>query len=295
LNNLLGNAYSCLEKRDSALFYYNRALEVVSVINDQYYEGWKIPSVYNLAEFYYSNKDYDVALGYLKKMELMNDDDELTFSEENDNMTDFPIKRAILFCKIYLAQNNTDSIMRYVRIIEPLTSSFRNLKDSIDAIDGVETLVKVYTNKNIKDSILKYQSLLISLKDAAFNQTEIKKLESIKYNEKQKDIEIEERKQQVEKERNKNIKLGLISIFIPTFAALVFYLSRKKKKNTKIITLMGLASLLMLFEFISLLIHPFIEKITHHDPVLMYLILLLIASILVPIHHKLEGWIKEKI
>jgi hypothetical protein len=58
---------------------------------------------------------------------------------------------------------------------------------------------------------------------------------------------------------------------------------------------MGLASLLMLFEFISLLIHPFIEKITHHDAVLMYLILLLIASLLVPLHHKLEGWVKDKI
>jgi len=51
----------------------------------------------------------------------------------------------------------------------------------------------------------------------------------------------------------------------------------------------------MVFEFISLLIHPIVEKKTHHDPIIMYIVLLLVASILVPLHHKLEGWVKDKI
>jgi hypothetical protein len=39
----------------------------------------------------------------------------------------------------------------------------------------------------------------------------------------------------------------------------------------------------------------YVEHLTNHDAILMYLVLLIIASILVPIHHKLKSWAKEKI
>jgi hypothetical protein len=44
-----------------------------------------------------------------------------------------------------------------------------------------------------------------------------------------------------------------------------------------------------------LLIHPFLEKITHHSPVLMLLCLVVLASLLIPLHHKLEHFIKHKL
>ena len=46
--------------------------------------------------------------------------------------------------------------------------------------------------------------------------------------------------------------------------------------------------LLMVFEFINLLIHPFLEKVTNHTPALMLLELVAIATLIVPLHHKLE-------
>ena len=49
-----------------------------------------------------------------------------------------------------------------------------------------------------------------------------------------------------------------------------------------------------MFEFINLLIHPFLERVTHHSPILMLLALVIIASLLIPMHHKIEKWIKEK-
>jgi hypothetical protein len=57
----------------------------------------------------------------------------------------------------------------------------------------------------------------------------------------------------------------------------------------------GLIVLLLLFEFVSLYIHPFIEKWTHHTPVFMMIILVSIAALLVPLHHKMEKWVKEKL
>jgi hypothetical protein len=53
--------------------------------------------------------------------------------------------------------------------------------------------------------------------------------------------------------------------------------------------------LLMVFEFINLLIHPFLEKITHHSPALMLLALVAIAALIVPLHHKLEHWSINKL
>ena len=46
--------------------------------------------------------------------------------------------------------------------------------------------------------------------------------------------------------------------------------------------------MLLVFEFLNLLLHPFLERITHHSPVLMLLVLVCIAALLVPLHHRLE-------
>jgi hypothetical protein len=56
----------------------------------------------------------------------------------------------------------------------------------------------------------------------------------------------------------------------------------KRKINPKTIEFLGFLTLLLLFEFISLFIDPFIGNITHHTPVLMLLISVIVASILVP-------------
>jgi hypothetical protein len=42
-------------------------------------------------------------------------------------------------------------------------------------------------------------------------------------------------------------------------------------------------------------VHPFLERITHHSPVLMLLALVCIAALLVPLHHKVEHWATAKL
>ena len=51
---------------------------------------------------------------------------------------------------------------------------------------------------------------------------------------------------------------------------------------------------MLVFEFLNLLLHPFLENITHHSPVMMLLALVCIAAILVPLHHKAEKWATAK-
>jgi hypothetical protein len=37
-----------------------------------------------------------------------------------------------------------------------------------------------------------------------------------------------------------------------------------------------------------------LEKKTNHSPVLMLAVLVIVASLLIPLHHRMEKWIKEK-
>ena len=47
---------------------------------------------------------------------------------------------------------------------------------------------------------------------------------------------------------------------------------------------------------LRLMIHddPWLTSITHESPALMLLALVLIASLLIPLHHRVKHWIKEK-
>jgi len=85
-----------------------------------------------------------------------------------------------------------------------------------------------------------------------------------------------------------------IGVFVITFFVFVLLISRRKK-SMRAINFLAVVALLMVFEFIAMLAHPYIEEWTHHNPMLMLLILVAIASILVPMHHKLEGWMKKRL
>jgi len=54
-------------------------------------------------------------------------------------------------------------------------------------------------------------------------------------------------------------------------------------------------SLLLVFEFITLFIHPFVQRISNHLPVLELGILVALAAVLVPLHHKMTHWLREKL
>lgn len=58
---------------------------------------------------------------------------------------------------------------------------------------------------------------------------------------------------------------------------------------------MGILSLLILFEYLTLLLHPVVAEFTHHTPILELLIFVCIAAILIPAHHRIEHWLIHKL
>jgi tetratricopeptide (TPR) repeat protein len=156
-------------------------------------------------------------------------------------------------------------------------------------------LSKLYTQENQIDSAFKYQQAMVTLKDSVFSSEKISRLQTLGFNEQLRQQERETERIEAENKRYENIQYALISIGLITFIILFLLLSRKMITSPKLIRFLGVVSLLLVFEFINLVLHPYLEEMTHHSPVLMLISLVCIAALLVPLHHRLEHWTTEKL
>lgn len=156
-------------------------------------------------------------------------------------------------------------------------------------------LAKLYAQEQKTDSAYKYQSVMIETQNAMFSNDKMTHLQSLEFNEQLRQQELQDEKIKKEEERKNNIQFILIAISIFTFIILFLLLSRSFITNTKLIEFIGILALLLVFEFLNLLLHPFLEAVTHHSPVLMLLALVLIASLLIPLHHRLEKWAIDRL
>ena len=145
------------------------------------------------------------------------------------------------------------------------------------------------------DSAYYYSLMESAMKDSVFGQNNINKIQSLAFSEQLRLIE-EEGKRAAEEERRKvNIQYALIGLGIITFIILFLLLSRRFITNARVLQFFIVVALLNVFEFLNLLLHPFLERITHHSPVLMLLALVCIAALLIPLHYKLEKWATHKL
>ena len=133
------------------------------------------------------------------------------------------------------------------------------------------------------------------MKDSVFSRNNINKIQSLAFSEKLRMIE-EEGKLAAEKEQRKqNLQYALIALGIIIFVILYLLLSTRIITNVKVIEFLSVVALLIVFEFLNLLLRPFLEKITRHSPLLMLIALVSIAALLVPLHHRLEKWATHKL
>ena len=156
-------------------------------------------------------------------------------------------------------------------------------------------LRKIAEHNNNTDSAYYYSLLESALKDSVFNQNSINKIQSLVFSEQLRVIEEEGRKAEEEAKRRSNIQYALMALGIITFLILFLVLSHNFIINERLIHFLIVIALLIVFEFLNLLLHPFLEGITHHNPILMLLALVCIAALLVPLHHRLEKWAAHKL
>lgn len=270
-----GAAFNSFKKPDSALVYLKNAeTDLLSEVD---------PTMISvllgqLAVSYELKEDHDLAGVYHKKT--------LAWCKKEKLVSSY-IRNANRYCS-YLV-NQGDYANAKILAMEILSLAGQTISN--DGISNVaESLKKIYNHAANRDSAFYYAEMQIAYKDSLSNQKRLAEFQNITFNQQLRDIDEQAKRNGETIQRKQNLQYALIAIGIILLIILYLLLSRSFITNTKLIEYSGVIALLIAFEFLNLLLHPYLEKVTNHSPVLMLLALVCLAALLVPLHHKLEKW-----
>jgi tetratricopeptide (TPR) repeat protein len=274
----IGDTYNRMKMSNLAILYFNRSLEEAYKMEDIDLIG---SSLTGLGHGYMELGKYDMSrqsyLIGIKNLLEANDDEILC-------------EATLGLAKLYEKLNKNDSAAWY-GLISLQTAGKGFLSKHLEA---AQFLTDHYRQQKNIDSAFKYVNVVNVLNDSLNSRSRIRELQVISTTEQFRQAEIEEKRKLAEEERMQQLQLLLIAIVIPGLFLLTLVLSRINI-SIKVIRLLGILSLLFLFEYLTLLLHPTVARLTHHTPVYEIIIFVGIAAILIPLHHKLENWFIHKL
>jgi tetratricopeptide (TPR) repeat protein len=275
----IGDSYEKLNQLDSALRYTQECYSLAVQFKNEELRGYSLDNMGNIKAKMNENL---AAMEYYRQCIPL-------FSAYN--ILDGICEARMGIASIFKKQGNGDSALKYARqsLVLAEQSGFTR-----HVLNASNFLASYYETTARIDSAYEYQKISIQAKDSLFSQEKVKSLQNLSFAEHLRQQEIAEEKEKAAEVSKKNIQMAAIGIFIPIFFGIIVFIRNKKIKR-KTVEYLGLFGLLMLFEFIALLIHPYLENWTNDTPVLMLAALVILASLLVPLHHKLEHKLKEKL
>ena len=164
-------------------------------------------------------------------------------------------------------------------------------KDKLSAIGLADILQKAYDQEKNIAKAYEYSKISNELQKEIYNAHNLTTLQNLIFKRENQEREMALKKEQEKEERKENLQNAAIAIGLIAFLVLFLIISHKVKVHPNFIKFLGAFSMLLVFEFLNLLLHPYIGEMTHHQPLLMLLSLACIAGILIPLHHKVEHWI----
>jgi tetratricopeptide (TPR) repeat protein len=274
------DTYIYLKMADSARLYGQQALTMAYQFKDDRAMGWIL---FEMAFVHLLAEEYPLALANFRMSIPLSRsvDDYVALCKEYRGMAE-------VFEKI----GQVDSSFQYARDALSIAQQSSMLNEVIKSSSFLSTL---YRKKHNADSALAYMDIAKAANDSLFNQQRESQVQSLTFDEKIRQIEVQEREKQEREQRKHNLQFSAIALAVIGFLVLFLLLSHSVIVNQKTIRFLGVVSLLLVFEFVNLLIHPYLGEITHHSPALMLLIMVCIAALLVPLHHKIEHWITHKL
>jgi tetratricopeptide (TPR) repeat protein len=275
----LGDNYENLNQLDSARIYTNQAYELALRINYTYAIGIALNNLGNICS---KMKQDEIAMGYYHQSHAI-----MHKTSDLEGVCETTLGMAKLFRKA----GQADSLLHYARLSLAAADQAGFTRRRLDASSF---LAGYFKGQNLNDSAYRYQEITIAAKDSLFSREKVREVQNLSFLERIRQQEIAEANRKAEEERKANIQMLGIGTFI-TFFFVVLFVFSKKEMNRKAVKFLGVVGLLLLFEFISLFLHPYIAEWTHHIPVLMLVILVGIASVLVPLHHRLEELVKARL
>lgn len=276
----LGQAYTWLHQLDSALANeqtaYSMALSTHSI--------WLGVIDNRLANIHAALNNKDLALQYYRMAEQ---DIKRIFGNSRGLSTCYSD-----FAGFYLNQQNLDSAIVYAKLamqVAKIVPYLRGVGVSARFLSGI------YESRHQQDSAFFYQKLYVAVTDSLNSREKTSVVENLSFLQQLKDQEKEQEANKLKEERKQNLQLVFIAIAILSMIILFLLLSSSIIVHHKVVEYLGVVVLLVVFEFMNLLLHPVLEKITNHSTVLMLLALVAIAALIVPLHHRLQKWVSVKL
>jgi hypothetical protein len=274
----IGSNYEQMNLLDSALYYQNEAYEFAIRFKDNH-QGIilaNLGSIYfKLGEYGLSESNYRAAIPHLQAF-----DNKYSIADALQGIA-----------SVFAKHNQTDSSLAYAFTSLSYAKSASNAK----AISNATLLIaQAFEKKEKIDSAYYYYKMSVATRDSMFNDEVVRQIQSMNLIEqiRQKD---KAQANLLEKEaRKKNLQMMGIALFIVIFFGILTLWSKQKVKPRSL-KYLGLLGLLLMFEFISYFLHPFISNLTHHIPALIVLASVVIASALLPLHHRMEHWIENEL
>ena len=161
--------------------------------------------------------------------------------------------------------------------------------------DAGRFLTSYYRNIKNPDSAFFYLDITKVANDSLFSLEKSSQLQSLAFDEKLRQFDIAEAELKDKKKRNHNLQYAAMALGLLTFLILFLLLSHSIIANQKLIRFLGVIALLIVFEFINLFIHPYLSHATNDSPLIMLLVMVCIAALLVPLHHRMEKWISHRL
>jgi len=211
------------------------------------------------------------------------------------------LKRSLensFLCESYLGlakikgfQQQTDSAIYYTKSAAVIANSAELNQQYLWAC---EMLSKYYADRKQVDSAFHYQTITMLIKDSVFNTDKAKQVQILDIEEDIRQKELAETARIESEEREHKLKMLFVGLVIPAFFLVCIFLS-KIKVHIRVVEFTGILSVLLFFEYITLLLHPAVAEFTHHSPFYEIIIFVAIAAFITPMHHKIQHWIIEKL
>jgi tetratricopeptide (TPR) repeat protein len=269
----LSEAYSGLGMLDSALFYAQRSNVITSAANDPY--GYA-RSQLTIGKAYAAKSERDMAELFLKKTVAVCDSFNLGLV--------MPAALVGLGRERLALKDAAGAITLGTRALE-VAKRTANLPASLEATDLLEKAYHAALKPDSAYLSLKQHSLL---QDSLVNAEALSKVENMRFGQQLKEKEEAVALAEEATARSRNIQFGIIALIVITLGIFLLVFSRTAVVGAKAIKNLSLIALLLFFEFINLLLHPFLDRITNHSPILMLLAMAAIAGLLIPLHHRME-------
>jgi len=308
----IGIIYRFQEDYDRALEYYSRADSVIAQRN---VEDFKHNIALNIGDAYDRRGEFDSSYKYYKRSLII-------ARERADD--DLIGKSMTGLAHIYRKTgNNAESLLTYRAAIDYLRAAgndeelceaalglatlFENVKEPDSAryygdlsfsiakedgfvsaeYDACEFLMSHYKNTKRIDSAFAYAEYSREWNDSLNSKAKIRQLQILSSNEQFRQRQLEEERLLAAKRRHEQLQLLLIGMFIPGLFVLTLLLS-KQRIHIRVIKTLGILTLLFFFEYLTLWLHPTVAELTGHTPILEILIFVCVAAVLIPLHHRAE-------